>query len=866
MGCGVSASSGADAAQVIRIEGDRAHPANNGRLCVKGSNLNHLPADSERLLHPEVGGKQASWVEATHRIAREISAVLDSDGPEAIAFYLSGQLLTEDYYVANKLMKGFLGSANVDTNSRLCMASAVAAHKRAFGEDVVPCNYEDVDHCDVLVMVGWNGAWTHPVLYQRIERARRERGLRVILIDPRRTASADIADLHLPLKPGSDGALFRGLLHYLATHDLVDDAFVEQCVEGTAEALENCVIPIADVAAATGLDAVAIEDFYAEFGRSPKVLSIFSQGINQSASGSDNANAIINCHLLTGKIGQPGAGPFSMTGQPNAMGGREVGGLANQLAAHMDFSAESIDRVSRFWGSPSVATQPGLKAVDMFEAVAQGRIKLLWIMGTNPAVSLPDTGRVRQALRDCPMVIVSDCVASNDTLQYANIRLPALGWGEKDGTVTNSERVISRQRPFLAAPGQARQDWQAIVEVARALGFGSAFNYRSSRDIFSEHARLSGFENQGQRQFDIGWLAHLSAGGYDALEPVQWPRQVRPFADRKFSTATGKARMISDAPRDAIQQVDERHPLVLNTGRVRDQWHTMTRTGYIVPLQKHQPAPQLLINPVDAATRDIASDDLLKVYNHRGSVHMLATVTTDVTPGQLFAPIHWSDQFAGSSVVSSLFAPAVDPVSGQPESKHGAVACEKLRPRSWIGLCSERALDPGLLNAEDALVYWYGFPHAQGWYYELALVDEQRWLPPGCERIAESVHPAMTRVLCQLPGVGQLMLQQAAARGELAPPGQMAEQLARDTRPWLKLAAGDDQDHDRSRMVCSCFDVSEAQIIAATGKGARSVEQLGQTLRCGTNCGSCVPELRQLIDNAGALQASDGILKKVSGI
>ncbi|MCC8987699.1 MAG: molybdopterin-dependent oxidoreductase, partial [Candidatus Contendobacter sp.] len=461
VGCGVKVT--IDANDGARVAGDETHPANYGRLCSKGAALGETLSLDDRLLYPEIAGRRVSWDEAITTVADGFCRALLKHGPGAVAFYVSGQLLTEDYYVANKLMKGCLGGANIDTNSRLCMSSSVAGHKRAFGTDTVPGCYEDLEEADVVVLVGSNLAWCHPVLYQRILAARERRGGKpsLVVIDPRRTTTCDVAETHLPLKPGSDTALFNGLLVHLYQQNRLDPEFLENHVAGFWSAYRTAkeVAPnVPAVAVRTGLPESAVAEFYGLWGRTRKVVTVYSQGVNQSAHGSDKVNAIINCHLATGRIGQPGMGPFSVTGQPNAMGGREVGGLANQLAAHMDFAPEDVERVQRFWQAPAIAQNPGLKAVDLFKAVADGKIKALWIMGTNPVVSMPDADQVREALRRCPLVVVSDAVADTDTLRLAHVKLPALTWGEKDGTVTNSERRISRQRTFLPPPGEAKPD------------------------------------------------------------------------------------------------------------------------------------------------------------------------------------------------------------------------------------------------------------------------------------------------------------------------------------------------------------------------------------------------------------------------
>ena len=514
VGCGILATP--DGRGGAAISGDPEHPANFGRLCSKGSALGETLGLTNRLLYPMIRcGKgtmeRVAWSDALDHVAHRFQHIIARDGPGAVAFYLSGQLLTEDYYVANKLMKGFIGSANVDTNSRLCMASSVAGHRRAFGADTVPGCYEDLDEADLLVLVGSNAAWCHPVLYQRMLANKQKRGARMIVIDPRRTDTVGDDDLFLGLKPGTDTALFSGLLVHLADNGALDRDYIALHTTGFDDAIaraRSIAGSVGATALATGLAEQDVATFFQMFANTARVVTMYSQGVNQSAQGTDKVNAILNCHLATGRIGKPGASPFSLTGQPNAMGGREVGGLANQLAAHMGFTPPDIDRVRRFWKAPRIATHEGLKAVQMFEAIARGEIKALWVMGTNPAVSLPNADGVRDALKKLELFVVSENVISNDTVDVgAHVLLPAQAWGEKSGTVTNSERCISRQRAFLSAPGEARPDWWIMGEVARRLGFGAAFGFTSAADIFREHACSLGIRERGRAR-----LRHRRAG------------------------------------------------------------------------------------------------------------------------------------------------------------------------------------------------------------------------------------------------------------------------------------------------------------------------------------------------------------------
>ncbi len=603
VGCGVLAR--ADGT----ISGDPAHPSNSGRLCSKGATLGHTLGDAGRLLRPRISGREASWDAALDLVASRFQETIAAHGPDSVAFYVSGQFLTEDYYVANKLMKGFIGSGNIDTNSRLCMASSVAGHVRAFGEDVVPGIYEDWEAADLVVLVGSNTAWCHPVLHQRLQAARAARGTQVVVLDPRRTATAEMADLHLPLAPGTDVILFQGLLAYLDDAGALDHAWAARHTTGLDEALaiaqRDAPSPEA-VAEECGVDPEAVETFYDLFARTERTLTVFSQGVNQSSAGTDKVNAIINCHLATGRIGRPGMGPFSVTGQPNAMGGREVGGLANQLAAHMRWNEPGeVEALRRFWQAPNLTAKPGLKAIELFDAVLGGRVKALWIAATNPAATLPRADRVRAALAACPFVVVSDCWET-DTTAHAKVLLPAASWGEKSGTVTSSERRISRQRPFRAAPGEAKPDWWMFAEIGRRMGWHGAFAWDGPASVFREHAALSGVANEGRRLFDISALAALDDTAYDALEPVRWPCPAgsaaeggRLFARGGFATADGRARVVPTPYQGRPDQGEM--PFLLNTGRVRDQWHTMTRTGQVPALMAHTPEPLLAINPHDAA-------------------------------------------------------------------------------------------------------------------------------------------------------------------------------------------------------------------------------------------------------------------------
>ena len=560
VGCGVLLTP--DGQGGLDVKGDPDHPANLGRLCSKGSALGETVGLGARLMRPRMGGQDVSWDDALSEVAKRFRETIDTHGPDSAAFYVSGQLLTEDYYVANKLMKGFIGSANIDTNSRLCMASTVAGHKRAFGTDTVPGTYEDLDEADLIVLVGSNLAWCHPVLYQRVMAAQAERGTRIIVVDPRRTASCDKAELHLPLAPGSDVALFNHLLTRIVDQGLVDERYLTH-VNGfdaaVANARENNDLSVTD------LPAEDIEAFCSAWLGTQKVVTIFSQGVNQSSSGADKVNSILNCHLATGRIGTPGCGPFSVTGQPNAMGGREVGGLANMLACHLDLEdATHRDAVASFWGAHDLPANPGLKAVDMFRAVESGQIRALWIIHTNPAVTMPEADRVRDAIANCDFTVVSDITAETDTARLADVLLPAAAWGEKSGTVTNSDRTMSRQRPVLPVPGEARPDWDIMAEVGRRMGWGEAFDDETPAEVFFEYAALSGVAAKFGLDFDISALSGITAQEYDDLEPQKWPVSAtrkggRFFADGGFFHADGKAEMLPITHRPPEAKTEKLH-------------------------------------------------------------------------------------------------------------------------------------------------------------------------------------------------------------------------------------------------------------------------------------------------------------------
>jgi len=847
VGCGVVARP--DGRGGATILGDGDHPANRGRLCSKGAALGETLSLDDRLLHPEIDGRRVSWETALDTVAGGLREVIDRHGPDAVAFYVSGQLLTEDYYVANKLIKGFLGTANIDTNSRLCMASSVAGHKRAFGSDTVPGQYEDFEQADLVVLVGSNTAWCHPVLYQRLEAAKRARPeMKVVVVDPRRTETCDIADLHLALRPGTDVALFNELLLHLPRSrfaDLHTTGLEAALAAARAGDVSACGLPPGDLAT-----------FIDWFARTERTVTLYSQGVNQSSAGVDKVNAILNCHLVTGRIGRPGMGPFSITGQPNAMGGREVGALSNTLAAHMDFSPADIDRVRRFWNAPHMATRPGLKAVDLFEAVGRGEIKAVWIMATNPVASLPDADAVRAALQACELSIVSEAVRNSDTVDACRIRLPALAWAEKDGTVTNSERGVSRQRPFLSPPGEAWQDWRILSAVAARLGFGEAFAWAGVAGIFREHAALSAFENEGSRDFDLGGWATLDDEAYRKLRPFTWGRQ-RFFADGSFFHADRRARFVPTPPRAPVHAPDDAFPLRLNTGRVRDQWHTMTRTGKSPRLAGHRPEPSVEVNPQDAARRGLQTGDIAGIASRWGRAALRVHVSDSVRAGEVFVPMHWTAQLSRAGRINAAVNPAVDPVSGQPELKHTPVELRRVHVQ-WHGTILARAA-----TMLPDLPYWTRIQGAGFHSYVLAGEEPLAAERPALLAAVAAAHPGTWS--SALPGIDTLM--NGDRLEAVLVTGQAHDETARDRfAPFMAMDRLDAAARsalakggvmvERGGELCACLGVSCADVEAAIAEGAQSLDAVGAATRAGTNCGSCRPEIRALLRARRARKAA----------
>ncbi len=865
------------------ILGDTEHPANFGRLCVKGAALSQTLNEYGRLIAPQIDGMTTDWPSAISTTAKRLTEIIRKYGPQSVAMYLSGQLLTEDYYVANKLLKGFIGSAHLDTNSRLCMASTVAGHKRAFGEDVVPGCYEDLEVADLVILVGSNLAYAHPVLFQRLMASKAANpNKKIVVVDPRRTATADNADLHLALKPGSDVALFSGLLQYAASHGVLDKTFTEQYCNGLEAALiaSQCWEDLSELAVYCDIAFADLLELCNWFVENPRTVTVFSQGVNQASDGTDKVNAIINVHLATGRIGKAGACPLSVTGQPNAMGGREVGALANQLAGHLRFPAElvGIDEypdaewlaLQQFWRAPALVKQGGYTAVELFEAVARGEIKAIWIIATNPVVSLPQADLVKNALSKCELVIVSEIYQDTDTLAHADIVFPALGFAEKDGTVTNSERRISRQRAFLPPIGQARADWRIVCDVAKAMGFAEGFNFERPAQIFREHAALTGLVNGGQRALDLTDLQMLTDAAYDDFKPKSWPmiggsETTRLFADGRFYTSDRKARLLPLTGRKVNNAAAEPQ-FILNSGRLRDQWHTMTRTGRVPALMQHQTEPFIAIHPIDAAKYKVKDGNLLAISNQLGMYLGRAQVTDTQRVGELFVPMHWSSQFASTSRCDVLFGDTRDPISQQPAFKQGKVSLKKLSVTLEIVIFTRHRTLLKLLQPWAQYVAMLPYDTMQE--YRLALTRPMHQIADVVASLSQllqhinSGNPLQTelqKIEVDAPDTWRQALFEGEALQALMFAGPTLPEF---DRVWLDKCFAEPTPlafrrqllrgkpfvaADCSVLVCSCFQVRQQSIQQAIDDGVNCTKALGEKLRCGTGCGSCLPEIRQML-------------------
>ncbi len=917
VGCGVIIESQGE--QITGVRGDPEHPANRGRLCSKGQTLHlsaapHIGAQTRLLqpLHratrgaaPQPLGWDAALTLATERVAHAVH----QHGPDAVGFYISGQLLTEDYYAFNKLAKGLIGTNNIDTNSRLCMSSAVAGYKQTLGADAPPACYDDIDHAGCLFIAGSNTAYAHPVLFRRIEAARQANPtLRLVVVDPRRTDTAAAADLHLPLAPGTDVMLFHGLLHIMLREGWIDRdhiarhttgfdalaALVQDCPP--ARVAQVCGLPQADLFTAARWFAWGGQDTPPPSGRAP-TLSLYCQGLNQSSSGTDKNATLIGLHLATGQIGRPGAGPFSLTGQPNAMGGREVGGLANLLSAHRDLANPAHRaEVAALWGVPSVPERPGLSAVEMFQAAADGQLRVLWIACTNPAQSMPDQATVRRALERAEFVVVQEAFAHTATAAHADLLLPATTWGEKDGTVTNSERCISRVRPAVPAPGQARHDWRIAVDLARRLQpvlrpeLPDLFPFSTPQAIWEEHR-----ESTRGRDLDITGLSYARL---EHLGPQPWPLPAgqtegrrRLYTDHRYTTPDGRARFVAAPYRPVSESCDERFPLALTTGRLRDQWHGMSRTGTLGRLFGHVNEPQIELNPGDLQGLGLRDGELVRVAGHRGELVLPAKGSDGVLPGRAFTAMHWGSEYLGGRGadgqpalgVNTLTNATACPHSRQPELKHAAVRVEgaklpwRLVAMAWL------PDDRALTVREQLRELMAAFPFAScvpfgrertGLCFRAAdrapATDEQLQRIEhllGLDR-ADALRYADAsrgqRRCALLDGEGD----QRPLRGFLLAGQDEAEAWLRplllDEAPatalgWRLLMPGTQApagQPPRGRQVCTCLNVSDTAIqghlAQASGSPDERLASLQAALRCGTQCGSCVPELRRLIAVAPA--------------
>ena len=885
VGCGVLIES--DGTRITGVAGDPDHPANFGRLCTKGSTLHLADATDARAKFPQLRRARAAararvgWDDALDHAAVRFAEIIRAHGPDSVAFYISGQLLTEDYYVFNKLAKGLIGTNNVDTNSRLCMSSAVAGYKMTLGADAPPACYADIDSAGCLFIAGSNTAYAHPILFRRIEAAKQARPeLKIIVVDPRRTDTAEAADLFLPILPGTDVALYNAMLHVMLSEGLCNEPYITAHTEGF-DALKQAVRETTPQVAAAicGVSADDITQAARWFGGSAATLSMYCQGLNQSSHGSDNNAALINLHLATGQIGRAGAGPLSLTGQPNAMGGREVGGMANLLSAHRDLgNAEHRAEVARLWGVEDVPAQAGKTAVEMFEAIERGEIKAVWIACTNPAQSMPDVTRVRAALERAEFVVVQEAYRNTDTAAYADLLLPATTWGEKEGTVTNSERRITRVRAAVPGPGEARADWAIAVDFARRLGrvLGDArasrlFPYTQPEQVFNEHR-----ETTRGRDLDITGLSYAML---ETAGPQQWPLPAgatagreRLYADGRFPTASGRAHFALVKHRANAEKIDARFPLALNTGRLRDQWHGMSRTGTIARLFNHAGEPRLSMHARDMTRRRLKDGDTARLKSRRGELIVRVEASGQIRAGQVFMPMHWGSQFMRGAGVNALTVAAVDPVSKQPELKHAAIEVEAVDlPHRVVAM---RRIDAAALSGVQALrdalqpllsSFDYATLTLGGRDNPVVMLHGYAAAP-----IADAVLDTLDQ-LFDLTDAGRTMryidarrrveksalvdagiVQSVCLSGETVAQEWLKNMMvegapAEAVRAWIlaPVASPPRGSFNRGKIVCNCLDIAESEIrsVLATGAG---LAQLQERLKCGTECGSCVPELKRL--------------------
>jgi len=876
-GCGILLES--DGQRIVSLRGDPKHPTNHGQLCSKGRELHHTVQTKDRLLKPQLRTSldhafaPVDWDTAFTHGAKKFADIIRQHGPDAVAFYVSGQLLTEDYYVFNKLMKGFIGSNNIDTNSRLCMSSAVVGYKRAFGADGPPTCYADIELSESFFIIGANPAYAHPIVFRRMEAAKEANpGLKIVVADPRRTDTCSIADLHLPLKVGTDVPLMQAMLNVMIWEGLLDEPYIMQYTQGfDAVRIQAKKMTPRKAAAICGLNAADIVQAALWFAEN-KTLSFWTMGLNQSISGSDKNNALINLHLATGQVGKEGCGPFSLTGQPNAMGGREVGGLANMLAAHRDYhNPKHRQEVADYWGVRDVPKKTGLTATELFDSLESGKVKAVWIACTNPVVSMPDATRIESALRKAELVMVSDAYHPTDTTQFAHILFPAAGWAEKEGTVTNSERCISHLQQALPASGMSRPDWNIAAGfagyLAKALGqdWGTAFDYANSEAIFCEHRGLT----QGQ---DID-ITGLSYAILDKEGPQQWPYPQdcipnmtrRLYANNMFETESKKAQFIDVCYRPVAEPTDEQYPLSLTTGRVRDQWHTMSKSGHVPQLMQHVSIPCLQMHPDDAQKRDLKDGDLLRVLSRRGEVIVPLQVSQDIRPELVFLPMHWGEMTARKGCANNLTQSAVDPISKEPEFKHAAVQVSLFDP-AWQGMMLMAGQH--VQRGRDMIKgYTYGVVACAGNDHPVTSVDLAC-----CKSLKDNQYKRLDQMLEQGESFETLTYsdrKQGINRKAWLKDGHLiavrwvggdmdeAKWLRKlmlegrdvgELRPYLLSSGGPVSKEDRKgKIVCACNNVGELELKAAIQTGATTLETLKSCTMAGTGCGSCVPEMKRLL-------------------
>ncbi|MCR2746197.1 nitrate reductase [Limnobacter parvus] len=915
VGCGVVVST--QAGKIIEVKGDESHPANWGKLCSKGSKLAETASEnvygqvraSQPLLRIQRDQQVAptDWNTALDFTAREFARLIATYGPDSIGFYISGQLLTEDYYVFNKLAKGLIGTNNIDTNSRLCMSSAVSGYKRTLGADAPPCNYDDLALADCVFIAGSNMAYAHPVAYHRLEAARAAKlGHKLIVVDPRATDTALMADLHLKIQPGTDVMLFNAMLHVMMQNGWLDMAYINQHTEGFEAmakglaaytpklAASVCAVPEADIVLAATW-----------FAQSSRTLSLYCQGLNQATTGTDKNTSLIALHLATGQIGKEGSGPFSLTGQPNAMGGREVGGLSTLLPAHRELNNPAhVAEVAAFWGVKQISATPGASAVEMFDQLEQGKIKAVWVACTNPAHSLPNSQKVARAMQNAELVVVQDAYLTPATVQYADVLLPATTWGEKEGTVTNSERRISRVLPAMPAYADSKNDWQIVVEFAKRLevelkklgvesprinsGIHAFMPYSNTEEIFNEHRETT-------RGLDLD-ITGLSYAVLETKGPQQWPMpegvsegKARLYEDGVYPTATGKAKFVFAHYEPVAEEADARFPWRLNTGRLRDQWHGGSRTGTLAEFFSHEAEPVVAMHPADFKRLNLKPSSWVSVKSRRATITLRAKEDESVARNQAVLPMHWGPEFFGGKSgvggVNALTIEAFDPYSKQPELKHSAVNIQRVHlpwqvvvfvySEHWLGLWQKAR---ALYSEFDAAVCVPVGREQTGVLFRAAsanapakeIIDQLQTLFE-CDGSDVLVYSdpktdARRRIGVKVAGTPQAQtatLSKVFLAGNIESEGWLRNYFDQQLdvmpiRSFLLAPASQPPGVQTEvvRMVCNCVGVSEqsiqANIAIACAKTPNASENdllgvLQGTLKCGTQCGSCAPEIRKLI-------------------